>query len=362
MTVPVSPLVDIALAMMTESGQHLDSSQLSHVRSLLQGYVTGQVTFQVCLSNLTPFLGGAQSVHKLESILRTPDAPITNSARVSRPTGKTRPWTAYEDQRLLAAIHRFGLQDWAAVALFVGNDRSKAQCSQRWGRGLDPKISKDQWSAEQDQLLLELVATHGEGNWMKVSNDLGTRCDVQCRYRYKQLQKRDDFDEKMRTASRTVTPTTHASSKSRTKTSTQIPYHGIAPFPFQQIVQMPPIPYQNVYTAAPMVPNMAMFQPSVQVPQTASCPIGGISLLGVQTRVVPPVVQLVSQPVPFAPPKNEGQPAQKIPWQPSMGFSDAEVGVSAQNSGLDWKNPFGSSDSTSLLFGISPMNSFKCNR
>jgi hypothetical protein len=281
---------------------------------------------------------------------------------IPRAAAKTRPWTPYEDQRLLAGIHRFGLQDWPAVSLFVGNDRTKAQCSQRWGRGLDPKISKDQWTSEQDQQLLELVALHGEGNWMKISTELGTRCDVQCRYRYKQLQKRDEFPAMMKVAAHGAKPASPPAARSRVKTASQLRYQGVAPFPYQPSFQMPPIPFQANYGTATIIPNLAVFQPTIQPIQTASCPIGGISLLGVQTRVVPPVVQLVSQPVTFAPPKVAALPGQKVPWQPSIGFSDADPGISAQNSGLDWKNPCGSSDSTSLLFGISPMNSFKFSR
>jgi hypothetical protein len=102
------------------------------------------------------------------------------------------------------------------------------------------------------------------------------------------------------------------------------------------------------------LPNVSVFQPSVQMPQTASRPI---SMLGVRTRVVPPVVQLVSQPVTFAPPKNDGSVVEKVARQPSMDL-DAEGGISAQSSGLEWKNQLGSSDSA-VFFGISPMNSFK---
>jgi hypothetical protein len=108
---------------------------------------------------------------------------------------KTHPWTPYEDQRLFAAVHRFGLHDWHAAAAFVGNGRSKSQCSQRWARGLDPRIDKAAWSGREDSHLLELIAKHGEGNWSVISREIGTRSDVQCRYRYTQLRKQRTFPE-----------------------------------------------------------------------------------------------------------------------------------------------------------------------
>jgi hypothetical protein len=335
-----SPLVEIAIAMMTESGQHFDFHQLAQVRTLLQNYLAGQVAFPSCLGALTPFLGGPQAVQKLETILRTPETPIFAYLQAMPRTSKTRPWSPYEDQRLLAALHRFGLQDWSAVAQFVGNDRTKSQCNQRWGRGLDPKIRKDQWSPEQDRQLLELVAFHGEGNWMRIAGDLGSRCDVQCRYRYKQLQKRDDFDEQLAIAKRSTKPSSNPPSRPRTKPRPQIPYPGLPPPP-----SIPPI--------------HTFFQPPVPIPQTVSNPNRTFSMLGVETRIVPPVVQLVQQPVTFAPPKNEIRGVQRVARQPSIGFSDADAGdISAQGSGLEWKAQFGSSDSA-LFFGISPVNSFK---
>jgi hypothetical protein len=102
-------------------------------------------------------------------------------------------WTSYEDQRLLAGMHRFGMDNWQIIANFVGNGRTKAQCSQRWFRGLDPSISKDHWSVEQDTKLIELVAYYGDKSWRRIASELGDRCDVQCRYRYKQLEKEPEF-------------------------------------------------------------------------------------------------------------------------------------------------------------------------
>ena len=81
------------------------------------------------------------------------------------------------------------------MAQFVGNSRTKAQCCQRWSRGLDPKISKIQWTREEDQKLLDLVAQYGQKSWTKIAAEFGNRCDVQCRYRYKQLSAHNDEEE-----------------------------------------------------------------------------------------------------------------------------------------------------------------------
>jgi hypothetical protein len=100
-----------------------------------------------------------------------------------------RMWTSGEDCRLLCGIYRFGLNSWAQVAKFVGSSRTRAQCAQRWSRGLDPRICKRSWDPGDDRKLMRLVSEFGECSWMKVSSLMGNRSDVQCRYRYCQLRK-----------------------------------------------------------------------------------------------------------------------------------------------------------------------------
>jgi hypothetical protein len=201
-TLAPSPLLDVGLAFIGELGKAMTAEQTAHVREILVRYLARAMSFQDCVAILFPVLGTAQPIEKLEAILRMPDVPLPHApASVGLRSGpdcraKSRPWTNYEDQRLFAAIHRFGLDAWRLIALFVGNGRSKSQCSQRWSRGLDPRISKDQWLAGEDDRLIDLVAICGEKCWTRVASELGNRCDVQCRYRYKQLQREDGFAPK----------------------------------------------------------------------------------------------------------------------------------------------------------------------
>lgn len=102
---------------------------------------------------------------------------------------KTRSWTIAEDNRLIMAVNEFSIVNLGAIAAFVGSGRSRSQCSQRWIRVLDPKLSKMPWKSEEDDLLLSLISSHGTKSWMKVATLIGKRSDVQCRYRYSQLTK-----------------------------------------------------------------------------------------------------------------------------------------------------------------------------
>ena len=98
-------------------------------------------------------------------------------------------WSTYEDNRLLAAIYRYGIDNWALISKFVGNGRTRAQCAQRWTRCLNPRICKETWEPREDALLIQLVQNFGDHSWTKVAEYMGNRSDVQCRYRYSQITK-----------------------------------------------------------------------------------------------------------------------------------------------------------------------------
>lgn len=99
-------------------------------------------------------------------------------------------WSLEEDKRLLEAVQQHGSSNWEAVATFVGNGRSKAQCSQRFHRVIDPKISKANWTQEEEEKLLKAVEQFGDKAWTRVAAQFGNRTDVQCRFKYKHLQKK----------------------------------------------------------------------------------------------------------------------------------------------------------------------------
>lgn len=137
---------------------------------------------------------GSQELMKLlnrVSLLKMiDDTPIPAKTKPNDFSKKTRPWSLKEDNRLLGAIMRFGLDNWSKVSKFVGNNRTRGQCSQRWSRGLNPSISRFEWSPQEDSTLLNYVKIHGNKKWSKISSLIGNRSDVQCRYRYKQLIKK----------------------------------------------------------------------------------------------------------------------------------------------------------------------------
>ena len=106
---------------------------------------------------------------------------------------KAHNWTPSEDRRLIQAVEVVGTKNWSKIAQLVGNGRTRSQCSQRWSRCLDPQISREKWTKEEDKKLLNLVKIHGTRSWVKVAEQLEHRSDVQCRYHYKMLVR--DLDD-----------------------------------------------------------------------------------------------------------------------------------------------------------------------
>jgi hypothetical protein len=350
-----SPLLDVGFSYVTELDRPLTPDQHSQVRHLLQQYLLGLIPYRQCVTAFIATIGTSQPVDRLEAILMTPDVPLPTPfadswllAAMQDSRAKSHPWTAYEDQRLLAGIHRFGLDAWPVVAAFVGNGRTKAQCSQRWSRGLDPRISKDHWPSEQDERLVELVGIYGEKSWTRIASELGNRCDVQCRYRYKQLQKDPAFAEKYGEVL-----------KSSTKK--------IAPPKPRKTVKVKSVERLVPQLNAPIFPGMEV-QCGYCYPQRISAAVGFPPMMippGPPMQIPPVIRQQPAQPQPVRTQGGGGGPV--IPpgnVDPSQlagqaGFPPLEVPqISAQGSGFDWQNPFGLSPSGSLL-GISPMNSFK---
>jgi len=189
-----SLLVQIGMQYVSECIESSPSLNSDSIMKEIENYINGQISYQECANKSIEILKTSAPIEKLREILEISPEPIPSvdegpDSQEDNSRKRTKPWTKYEDQRLIAGVHRFGNDSWALVSNFIGNNRTRAQCSQRWNRGLDPKISKEQWSYEDDLVLLRLVSIYGERGWTHIAAGMGNRSDVQCRYHYKQLKK-----------------------------------------------------------------------------------------------------------------------------------------------------------------------------
>jgi hypothetical protein len=186
-----SPFPDVAVSWLLEdAAEDLTPQDEDLIRSVVSRLCTKSISMDDCRVALSPLLTSMRALNRLGAVLHCQSERI-RSGRLPESSShrRARPWSQSEDNRLLWAVHSHGVQAWPAISKFVGNGRSHAQCAQRWFRGLDPRISKEDWTTEDDARLLQLVVQHGERGWTWVSGEMGNRSDVQCRYRYFKLKR-----------------------------------------------------------------------------------------------------------------------------------------------------------------------------
>jgi hypothetical protein len=80
----------------------------------------------------------------------------------------TGPWSAEEDEALRRAVSRYEGKNWKAVASEV-QTRTHIQCMQRWSKALKPNLGKGRWNSNEDDFLIKLVGEHGT-DWNKVAS------------------------------------------------------------------------------------------------------------------------------------------------------------------------------------------------
>jgi hypothetical protein len=194
-------LLDLGVSCIINSAPQVTSTELDELRTALSQFLDSSITAAECRAHFLRIIQHDTPLSYVQDILNLPPEPLVfrgdnvpDDRQILSGRKRTRSWSNDEDQRLLGGIVRYGLDNWPAVAKFVGAGRNRAQCSQRWSRGLNPRISKRGWTPEEEQHLVALVAQYGRQNWAKIASILGNRSDVQCRYHFGQVESRHADD------------------------------------------------------------------------------------------------------------------------------------------------------------------------
>jgi hypothetical protein len=179
----------LAPGLALDANPHLTTTERASACSIIERYLKGELSHPSAATLYQAEFHTTTPVDRVREILSVgadplPAVPVPVALDGRR---NIREWSSIEDTRLLAGVHRFGLKNWGSVAQFIGTGRTRAQCAQRWVRGLDPRISKNQWSAEDEDQLLALVREKGIRIWTQIASGMGNRSDVQCRYHFFQM-------------------------------------------------------------------------------------------------------------------------------------------------------------------------------
>ena len=93
-------------------------------------------------------------------------------------------WTPEEDQKLLQFLRSGDRANWTElVPHFQG--KTAQQISERWSKVVDPALVKGSWTRQEDETIIEFVAQFGTRNWTKLAELLPGRIGKQCRERWR---------------------------------------------------------------------------------------------------------------------------------------------------------------------------------
>jgi hypothetical protein len=92
-------------------------------------------------------------------------------------------WSPDEDEKLRQAVNANGGKNWKKIAECVPS-RTHLQCLHRWQNVLNPELVKGPWKKEEDDKVIELVEKWGAKNWSQIAKHLPGRIGKQCRERW----------------------------------------------------------------------------------------------------------------------------------------------------------------------------------
>mmetsp|Transcript_49779 Transcript_49779/g.137967 ORF Transcript_49779/g.137967 Transcript_49779/m.137967 type:complete len:699 (+) Transcript_49779:20-2116(+) len=98
-------------------------------------------------------------------------------------------WTTEEDEKLVAAVEKFGATRWSLISAHVPGRVGK-QCRERWFNHLCPEVSKGSWTAEEDEIIAQGVLELGT-KWSEIVKRLPGRTDNAIKNRFNSNKRRE---------------------------------------------------------------------------------------------------------------------------------------------------------------------------
>lgn len=97
-------------------------------------------------------------------------------------------WTDEEDTVLLSLVRKYGPKNWTEIATHF-NHRLGKQCRERWYNHLSPDVKKSKWTEQEDLILLHAYIEFGS-RWSVISTFLPGRTDNSVKNHYNSTIKR----------------------------------------------------------------------------------------------------------------------------------------------------------------------------
>ncbi|XP_073139981.1 transcription factor MYB33-like isoform X2 [Henckelia pumila] len=102
---------------------------------------------------------------------------------------KKTPWTPDEDNILRQYVEVHGEGNWGSIQEITGLNKSGRSCRNRWANYLRPNLKKGAFSAEEENLIIELHGKHGN-KWAHIASQLHGRTDNEVKNYWNMRQKK----------------------------------------------------------------------------------------------------------------------------------------------------------------------------
>lgn len=114
-------------------------------------------------------------------------------SRLAGPLSKKMKFTKKEDLKLKALIEKYTTNDWDEIAKHLP-PRTARQCRDRWCNYIDPNLSQEPWTSEEDTVLFKIHKQLGN-HWKKMEKYLPKRSKNNIKKRWNFLNNISNKDE-----------------------------------------------------------------------------------------------------------------------------------------------------------------------
>ena len=111
--------------------------------------------------------------------------PANNKTKQKRPK---KHFSQEEDEHLRFLVSIYGDKKWDEISKMLPN-RNPRQCRERWSKYLNPSLKTDDWTKEEDDLLLAKASEIGL-KWKAISAFFPGRTDINVKSRYLLLKRK----------------------------------------------------------------------------------------------------------------------------------------------------------------------------